>query len=165
MRLARTLKHLLMPGAVTRRRFTPAVLTAIEAAIARVEAAHSGEICFAVETALDLPQLWRDASPRECALEAFAGLRVWDTEGNNGVLIYLLYADHDVEIVADRAIAARVSRAEWEGVCRGMEEHFRAGRFGEGAIAGIEAVGALLARHFPPTGGPRNELSNRPTLL
>ena len=81
------------------------------------------------------------------------------------MLIYLLMAEHDVEIVADRGIAARVSEAEWQTVCHEMETHFRAGRFREGAIAGVEGVAALLARHFPHEGGDRNEQPNRPILL
>jgi uncharacterized membrane protein len=164
VRPARILKHLLLPAWATRRRFTPQVLSDIEAAIGEMERHHSGEICFAIETALDLPLLWRGASPRECALEAFAELRVWDTAANNGVLIYVLFADHDVEIVADRAVAERVSQPEWEVVCRLMEEHFRAGRFGAGAVAGVQSVGRLLAHHFPRAGGDANELPNRPTL-
>jgi uncharacterized membrane protein len=98
-------------------------------------------------------------------LELFGRLGIWDTERNNGVLIYLLMAEHDVEIIADRGIASRVSTDEWEAVCRVMEQHFREGRFPEGAVAGIEGVGALLARHFPSEGGDRNEQPNRPVLL
>jgi uncharacterized membrane protein len=94
---------------------------------------------------------------------------VWDTESNNGVLIYVQLADRSVEIIADRGLAGRVSQPEWEGVCRMMEEHFRAGRFKIGSIAGVDAVGALLARHYPAP-GPRqgsagNQLPDRPILL
>jgi uncharacterized membrane protein len=96
-------------------------------------------------------------------------LRVWDTEDNNGVLIYVELADRGVEIVADRGFNGRVSPAEWEAACRLMEGHFRAGRFKEGSIAGVDAIGNLLARHFPPNsnqGAPtRNQLPDRPTLL
>ena len=103
------------------------------------------------------------------ALEVFAHLRVWDTEHNNGVLIYVQVADRDVEIVADRGFEGRVSPAEWEAVCRLMEEHFRAGRFQEGWIAGVDAIANLLARHFPQAAGlsapGRNQLPDRPTLL
>jgi uncharacterized membrane protein len=165
VRAKRILRHLLLPACVARRRFTSSVLAEIERAIGEVEAQHSGEIRFAIETAVDLPRLWRGVSPRQCALDAFAQLRVWDTAGNNGVLIYVLFADRDVEIVADRAIAERVSQADWEAVCRTMEEHFRAGRFGPGAVAGVHGVGRLLAQHFPRSGGDRNELPDRPVLL
>jgi len=106
---------------------------------------------------------------RARALEVFAHLGVWDTEHNNGVLIYVQLADRDVEIVADRGFQGRVSLAEWEAVCRLMEEHFRAGRFKEGSIAGVDAIGDLLARHFPPNlktpARSHNQLPDRPTLL
>jgi uncharacterized membrane protein len=165
MRLGRALRHLLLPAWATRRRFTREVLAAVEAAIAELEARHAGEIFFAIETALDLGRLWRNASPRECALDAFAELRVWDTARNNGVLIYVLYADHDVEIVADRSVAERVPHPAWEAICEEMQGHFRKGRFAEGAVAGVRGVGRLLAEHFPREGGDRNELPDRPALL
>jgi uncharacterized membrane protein len=107
-------------------------------------------------------------SPRAHALEVFSRLRVWDTEANNGVLIYVQLADRNVEIVADRGFRGLVSAAEWEAVCRLMEVHFRAGRFQMGSIAGVEAIGTLLARHFPqgPAKAPQpNQLPDRPTLL
>jgi uncharacterized membrane protein len=108
-------------------------------------------------------------TPRAHALEVFSHLRVWDTDDNNGVLIYVQLADRDVEIVADRGFRGLVSPAEWEAVCRLMEEHYRAGRFREGSIAGVEAIGTLLARHFPQTSDSgtrsRNQLPDRPTLL
>jgi len=165
VRVTRILGHLLRPAFLARRCFTAQVLDQIERVIHEVEAQHAGEIRFAVETALDLPRLWRGVSPRDCALDAFSQLRVWDTARNNGVLIYVLFADRDVEIVADRGISERVSQAEWEAVCRAMEEHFRAGRFGPGAVAGVRGVGRLLAQHFPHTPGDRNELPDRPALL
>lgn len=157
--------NLLATPIVTRRRFPAHALTAIESAIASVESRHAGEIRFVIETALDLSTLLAARTPRERAVEIFAHYRVWDTANNNGVLIYLLMAEHDVEIVADRGIAVKVSDAEWQAVCHDMEEHFRAGRFREGAVAGVEGVAALLARHFPHEGGDRNEQPNRPILL
>jgi len=165
VRAGRILSHLLRPPFVARRAFSPLVLAQVERAIRQVEALHAGEIRFAVETSLELPALWRGVTPRDSALEAFSRLRVWDTAHDNGVLIYVLFADRAVEIVADRAIAARVSQAEWDAVCREMEDHFRAGHFGPGAVAGVEGVGRLLARHFPRARGDRNELPDRPVLL
>ncbi len=165
MQLMRTLRHLSATNWSTRRRFTTAVLERIEAAIRDVESRHAGEIRFAVETAFDLPELWHEVSPRQRALQVFGHLGVWDTELNAGVLIYVLMADHDVEIVADRGIAARVTDAEWQVVCREMEQYFRAGDFAAGATLGIQRVGELLARHFPNAGGDRDELPNQPVLL
>ena len=165
MSLGRALRHLFASRWGTRRRFTAGVLAQIEKSIAALENRHAGEIRFAIETAFDLPELWYGTTPRERAVAVFGHLGVWDTAGSNGVLIYVLMADRDVEIVADRAIAERVPQADWDAVCREMEGHFRAGRFAEGAEAGIAGVGALLARNFPGLGGDRNEQSDAPVLL
>lgn len=168
MGAARIFKHLFATRLGTMRRFPHATLDAIAAAITAAERRTSAEIRFAIETALDLRDLWAEVTPRARALDAFAHLRVWDSELRNGVLIYVLVADHDVEIVADRGAAARIPPADWEPVCRVMEEHFRAGRFRDGALAGVEATGALLARHFPREGEPgasRNLQPDEPALL
>lgn len=165
MKAARVLRHLFATRWGTHRRFTREVLARIEEALKRIESQHAGELRFAIETALDLPELWYEMSARQRALQIFGHLGVWDTAGNNGVLIYLLMADHEVEIVADRAIAARVAQAEWDAVCREMELHFRAGRFAEGAESGIAGVGRLLSRHFPGQGGDRDEQPNQPVML
>ncbi len=170
MRIRRLLRHSLTSHMSTRRRFPEATLDAIEQAIKRTEAAHGGEIRFAIETALSPLHILRDSDPHSRALDVFAQLRVWDTAENNGVLIYVQMADRHVEIVADRGIADRISREDWEGVCRLMQDHYRAGRFQAGSIAGVEAVGNLIARHFAASGrggtaAARNRLPDRPTLL
>jgi hypothetical protein len=164
--LARTLRHLATPPLVAHLRFPAATLDAIEAAIRAGEATHTGQVCFAVEAALDAHDLWRGTSPRERAIHVFGELRVWDTHANNGVLIFVLLAERNVELIADRGAAAAVPAEAWEQVCRAMEASFRAGRFEEGAVAGVNAVSALLARHFPATGGQRspNELRDRPVV-
>ena len=165
MNLRRVLKHLFATRVATRRHFSRSVTEAIEQAVAAIERRTSGEIRVAIDTALELAETWADRSPREAAHEAFARLRVWDSELNNGVLIYVLMADRDVEIVADRGAAARISPIEWEAACRLMENHFRAGHFKDGALAGVEAVGVLLEREFPSRLGSRDELPNQPALL
>ena len=167
----RLFRHLFTPPWAWRRAFPPAVLDAVETAIRESETMHTGEIVFAIENALAPARVWHGVSGRERALQVFADLRVWDTEANNGVLIYVLLADRDIELVADRGIAARVDAAEWEAVARMMEAEFRAGRFETGARVGISRVGALLAQHFPagdpaaPGGGNPDELSNRPVIV
>jgi len=120
---------------------------------------------FVVEAELTSAQLWYDLSSRDRARQVFAAEGVWNTAENNGVLIYLMLADRRVEIVADRGIDAKVQPAEWEGVCRMMEGHFREGRYEAGALAGIDAVSQLLSRHFPGTGPRANELEDRPRLI
>ena len=166
MKFGRALRHLFATHSGTERRFTPAVLATIEASIAQVEAQHAGEIRFVIETALNPAELWRDLAPRARALEVFSHLRVWDTSHNNGVLIYVLIADRDVEILADRGLAERVPQAEWDAICREMEQHFRSGDFGRASVAGVRCVGRILARHFPSNGGSgTNELPNQPVML
>jgi len=165
MDIARLLRHLLTPPWRVRLAFPPRTLHAIEAAIRECEKTHAGEIRFAVESDLHLFALLRGVSARARALDVFSQLRVWDTQHNNGVLIYLLLADHDVEIVADRGVHAHVGAEGWEQICRDMEASFRAGKFEEGVLHGIRAVGAHLARHYPAQGRGRNELDDRPVVL
>jgi hypothetical protein len=165
MNASRFLRHIFFTRWTTRRHFSPRVLADIEKAIRETEALHAGEIRFAVETALDLAELVQDLAPRQRAMQVFGQLGVWDTAANNGVLIYLLLADHVVEIVADRGIAARIAQSEWDGVCREMERHYRERRFGAGSVAGVRAVGRLLARHFPGRRAGPDELPNQPVLL
>ena len=95
----------------------------------------------------------------------FSQLRVWDTEHNNGVLIYLLLADHAVEIVADRGIHARAANLTWESICHQMEQAFAAADFQNGALCGIEAVSQFLSTYFPQQGNAPNELTDAPVLL
>ena len=169
MHIGRLMRHAAATHWRTRLKFSERTLDTVEAAIGEAERTHAGEIRFTIETALPLLNVVSGLTPRARALQVFAQLRVWDTEHNNGVLIYVLIADRSVEIVADRGVAGRVPPAEWEAVCRMMEEHFRAGRFEAGAVAGVIAVGALLARHFPAAAARSssvgNQLPDRPTLL
>jgi len=146
--------------------FPRASLDAIHQAIAAGERLHVGQVCFAIEHAMPLRDLARKRTPRDRAQEVFAQLRVWDTEHNSGVLIYVLLAERAIEIVADRGIAARVAQSEWQAVCDRMRERFAARDYQRGAVEGVEAVSAILARHFPADGTPRsNELSDAPVLL
>ncbi|MBS0584480.1 MAG: TPM domain-containing protein [Proteobacteria bacterium] len=165
MSIARIARHLVSEGAA-RRRFPDSALDVIQRAIAVGEAWHRGQVCFAIEGALPLAELLRGRSARERAHEVFAHLRVWDTEHNSGVLIYVLIADHAIEIVADRGIAARVAEAEWQAVCAQLRERFRTDEFESGAVAAVEAVSDILASHFPADGTPvANELPDRPVRL
>jgi uncharacterized membrane protein len=167
MDIGRTLRHwFTTPGAV-RRAFPETVLQAIRQAIVDSEARHSGEIRFAVEGALPASYLNRDAPARERALMMFAKLRVWDTERNNGVLIYVDLADHQIEIIADRGLAPHVTAEDWNRIAGTMRDAFRTRSFEAGTIAAVQDVGALLSRHFPLAAGERNpnELSDDPTVL
>lgn len=166
MNFARIMRHLLTGQLAVRRRFPAASLTVIEQAIKQSEMTHGGEICFAVEAALNTASLLRNQTARERAIEVFSQQRIWDTEYNNGVLIYLLLADRDVEIIADRGIHSKVSSKEWEDICRAMESAFRQQQFEAGVIEGINTVSSYLRKYFPP--GPenaRNELADKPVVL
>ncbi|MGI9245609.1 MAG: TPM domain-containing protein [Steroidobacteraceae bacterium] len=163
----RWFRHALFPRRRLTRAFPAAALAAIEQAVARSERDHAGEIRVAIEGALEPGETWRGKTPRQRALQVFSALGVWDTAANNGLLIYLLLADRDVEIVADRGFNGKVSAAEWEGVCSRMESSLRAERYEAAVVEGVTAAGMLMARHFPPLPGGRDEdeLPNRPALL
>jgi uncharacterized membrane protein len=165
MGIRRIGRHLLEHRWRLRRIFPPGTLARIEQAIKAGEATHSGQVRFVVEGALDGAPLFRDQPARERALDIFSQLRIWDTEQNNGVLIYLLLADRDFEIVADRGIDAKVGVAGWEKICAEMEREFRAGDFERGVIRGIEAVSRLMAQHFSAQAGGRNELPDAPVVM
>lgn len=163
--LQRLLRHLFFPPWWVHVRFPRRVLAAIERAIAASEKRHRGQIVFAVEGALPVREILRGLTPRQRALQVFAELRVWDTEENIGVLLYVLLAEHAVEIVADRAAARAIAWESWVAVAHRMEEAFRRGDFEGGVAAGIASVTELLATHFPGQAPAGNELADRPRLL
>jgi uncharacterized membrane protein len=161
----RHLRHLLaLPGTVARA-FPGDSLSLIEKTIAESEKRHGGQIRFAVEATLHPAHLWRGVTARRRAIAVFSELGAWDTEHNNGVLLYLLLAERDVEIVADRGFNGKVPPQEWERVCRDMEAAFGQGRHADAVVAGIEALTQIVARHFPPARGGRNELPDKPAVL
>ena len=165
MDLKRIVRHLLVTVGQVGRRFGRSTLNKIEAAIQASEAEHVGEIRFAVEGGLDGARLFKGQSARERAIELFSQLRVWDTQQNTGVLIYLLLADRAVEIVADRGIHAKVDAHEWSKVCREMEAAFGQSNFEGGVVSGVQAVTRHLLQHFPSDSHDRNELSDKPVVL
>jgi uncharacterized membrane protein YgcG len=165
MNLKRIVRHLSTGRASVRRVFSLIALDKIESAIRDTEAKHAGQIRFAVEASLELAPLLAGQTAQQRAVDVFGKLRVWDTEHNNGVLIYLLLADRDVEIVADRGIHVKLGKDVWEAICHEMEAAFRTGHFEAGVLAGIHAVGEHLSRHFPAHNGKVNEMPDRPVVL
>ena len=165
MSIKRIARHLVQHHWRAKQIFPPKVLSRIEQAIKQGETTHSGQVRFVVEGALDGGPLFRNQPARERALDVFSHLRIWDTAHNNGVLVYLLLADRDVEIIADRGIDAKVGAAGWETICRAMEAEFRSGQFEGGVIDGIASVSRELAEHFPPGGPHRNELPDAPVVM
>jgi uncharacterized membrane protein len=164
MDAGRLARHLIAIPASVRRAFPDTSLSAIERAIRASEGAHGGQVRFAVEAALDPVSLWRGESARERAIEVFAELGVWDTERNNGVLLYLLLADRDVEILADRGFNGRVAHHEWARICTAMEAALREGRYEAAVTEAIRSIAQLIARHFPG-GSAQNELADQPVVL
>ncbi len=163
-RAARVLRHRWMDDANTRSAVPPQLLQRLADYVSASEARHSGEVRICVEAALPNSYIWRDAAPRERAITMFGKLRVWDTEHNNGVLIYLLLAENAIEIVADRALNAFVSQQEWQAITNRMAAAFKAQRFEDGLTQALEEVSARLVQHFPLAAGQqrRNELPDAP---
>ena len=162
----RWIRHLFLDHLSLTRAFPRASLDAIERAVAEQEKRHRGELRVVIEGGLPIQVLVAGRTARERALEHFARLRVWDTEDNAGVLIYVLLADRRVEIVADRGIHARVGNTAWETICGAMQQEFAAGRFEAGALSGLAAVSDLLAQHFPARAGENpNELPDAPVVV
>jgi uncharacterized membrane protein len=154
-----------MPPWRWRMAFPSAILKDIEKAIQQSENQHRGEIRFAVENTLAPAWVWHHLSARERATEIFSNLRVWDTEENSGILIYVLLADREVHIIADRGIAQKVAQTEWDDIAKAMETAFSQSKFKEGSLIGIAQLTKLLANHFPPGVVNPNELPNKPVII
>jgi len=165
-RLRRIFRHRWFDESDTRRAIPPELSERLARRVAASERRHSGEIRIYVEAGLPLSYLWRDATPRERAIAIFGKLRVWDTEQNNGVLIYLLLAEHAIELVADRGLARHVPNEEWRAIVQRMGSAFREGRFEDGLTQALAEVSALLVQHFPLAAGAAdsNELPDEPVL-
>ena len=162
-RLSRILKHRWTDETDTRRALGADALQRLEARVAASETGHSGEIRLCVEAGLPLSYLWRGASARQRAVALFGKMGVWDTEHNNGVLIYLLLAEHAIEIVADRGLTRQVPKGQWDGLVANMREAFRAGQFEPGMNQAVDTVDHLLRMHFSLAPGQNNpnELPDR----
>lgn len=165
-RCLRILRHRWHDEAVARRALGDGAQQRLRERVTASEQGHSGEIRICVEAGLPLSYLWRGATARERALALFGKLGVWDTEANNGVLIYLLLADRHIEIVADRGLRRHVGAAHWQAITDGMGEAFRVGRFEDGLTAALDAVSHALHEHFPLAPGEvnPNELPDAPLI-
>lgn len=160
-KLKRILRHRWVDEDDVRRVLPPAALERLQARVQASEQRHSGQIRLAIEAGLPWSYLWREASARERAVALFGKLRVWDTEHNNGVLIYLLLSEHAIEIVADRGVSRHVTPDQWQVLVDRMRGAFRAGRFEEGLSQSIDEVTALLVERFPGR-STSNELPDAP---
>lgn len=163
--IKRWLAHTFMPPWRWRLSFPAATLTDIEKAVRHSESQHRGELRFAIENSLAPGWVWHGMTARRRATDVFSNLRVWDTEENNGVLIYILLADREVHILADRGIHKCVAQSEWDRIAQIMQNEFAKGDFRQGSVQGIEAITTLLATYFPPNADNTNELPNRPIVI
>jgi uncharacterized membrane protein len=164
-RISRAIKHGCTSSAAGRRAFPEATLKAIQAAIAEGETRHRAEVRMIVEPALGVQAVLQGVSARERARELFSDYRIWDTEENCGVLVYVNLADHQVEIVADRGVGRVIAAKDWQAVCRTMTQGFAHGDFHDSVIAALNQLNALLQEHYPDDGSRRNQLSDRPLVL
>jgi uncharacterized membrane protein len=164
--IGRLFKHRMHDERDARRVLGKEALARIEQRVAASEKRHSGEIRVVVEAGLPLSYLRRHATPRDRAVALFGKLGVWDTERNNGVLIYLLLAERSIEIVADRGLNRHVPSSEWEEIAASMKSAFQAGDFERGLLRAVDAVDALLVRYFAVQPGESNvnELPDAPLL-
>jgi len=161
----RVLRHVFFLPWRRRQLFPERELARLTQCISAAELRHSGELRLAIESHLPLSALLHGMSARQRALEVFSALRVWDTEHNSGVLVYLLLADHKLEIVADRGIDARLGAAAWQEIAKEMEVAFGEGRYVEGLEHGLTRIGESLVAHFPVEEGKPNELPDAPVML
>ena len=162
----RWLIHTFIPPWRWRLAFSASALKAIERAVKHSETQHRGELQFAIENALPPARVWRKQSARQRGAEVFSHLRVWDTEENCGILVYILLADREVQIIADRGIAKRVMQSEWDTVAESMQLAFGQGEFLRGSLDGIEQLTRILAAHFPPGEDAKaNELDDKPVII
>lgn len=163
--ITRLIKHLLLPDWLVRVRFKKMQLQQIAEAITASEKLHDGEIRFAVEASLPLSYLLKNRITRDRALDVFSRLRIWDTEYNNGVLIYFLLADKDFEIIVDRGLYAKFDPKVWQAIAQSMEQHCKGGDFTGAVLVGILTVTQLQIQHYPNSGKTANELSDAPVIV
>ncbi len=166
-RLLRLLKHRRWDERDVKRVLPETALGRLQAQVVASELDHGGEIRICVEAGLPLSYLWRRLSARDRAVMLFGKLRVWDTEHNNGVLIYLLLAEHAIEIVADRGLNRHVDSAAWAALLGPMRSAFRSGQFEQGLSLAVSELDRLLRQHFAAEPGTANpdELPDAPVLL
>lgn len=165
MNMRRLLRHLLTPQWWVLRAFNSQTLDVVEQAVTRAERGHPGELRFVVEGLLPLGDLLRGVTARQRAVQLFSDLRVWDTEQNSGILIYVQMADRRVEVLADRGITKQVPQLAWDGICRTLERAFAAGHYCQGAVAAVEEAGALLAGQSAPSAANPDEMPDRPLVV
>jgi uncharacterized membrane protein len=175
--LRRLLRHLWLDADDARRALGEGAFDRLEARVRASEAGHSGQICLCVEASLPPSYLWRHLVRgealaeviRDRAITLFGKQRVWDTEANDGVLVYLLLAEHRIEIVADRALARTLAPSGWQAMVEQLCADCRQGRLEDALAHAVAQLDQLLRAHFPrdeETGGSLGDtgLPDRPLV-
>lgn len=165
MKPARILRHLFTTAASGRRVFPREALHALQSAIREGEQAHRAEVRIIIEAALPLADLLEGIHARARARRLFSDYRIWDTEENSGVLVYVNLADREVEILTDRGVGRLVEPKEWQAICDAMARDFARGNYRDGTLAALASLNALLAERLPWDGRRANELSDKPIIL
>jgi hypothetical protein len=167
-RLLRVLRHRWAKDAM---QSLPAdALERLQRRVGGSEQLHSGEIRICVEAGLPNSYLLRTDTMasllRQRAITQFGRLRVWDTERNNGVLIYLCLAERAIELVADRGVDRIAPSGYWEQAVGTLSAALGDGAFEDGLGLAVDAVGSLLEQHFPLAVGESNpnELPDAPVV-
>ncbi len=169
-RFLRVVKHRWQSDDAASQWLPPAARARLTEAVAQSETQHSGEIRIYIESALPNSYLWQDIPVAEMvhqrALSLFGKLKVWDTEHNNGVLIYLLLVERRLEIVADRGLNRQVPPNTWVNLSARMSAAFKSSTPEAGLHMALQEVNRLLATYFPITSQQDNpdELPNEPIL-
>lgn len=155
-RWLRLWRHLWQSDTAAWHAVPDAMAARLGARVRASEQRHSGQIGVCIEGALPLSYVGRidrqaplSVVVRQRAMTWFGRMRIWDTEHNNGVLIYLLLAERRIEILADRGLMRHVHEAFWQEAVLRLRQHLQQGDFEAGLTQALEEVSALLVMHFP----------------
>lgn len=165
MTRSRFFRHLFTTSAAGRSVFPPDALRAIEACISEGETCHDAEVRLIIEHSLPVSLVLKKVSPRQRAIELFSRYRIWDTERNSGILIYVNLADRKVEIIADRGVDRLVAAVEWQALCQTVTRGFAKGAFLESMLAALAQLNAMLRERLPSRGDHPNQLPDKPLVI
>ena len=133
--------------------------------VSEAEIGHRGEVFLIIENALPI-QAEYHSNARERAVDLFSDYRVWDTEENTGVLIYVNVCEQSLDIIADRGISAHVSPTVWRAMCDKAVAGIANRKVEESLTDLLDEVGQLLRQYYYLEHDPEgNELSDTVVFL